>query len=95
MNTRTQTLLVAAILTGSLTLQAVPALAHDYWHWAAREHRWERRTDIRSDRRDLAEARRQLDWDLQHHASRRKIAQDRARIADLERDIHEDRRAMR
>lgn len=95
MNNRTQTLFFAAIVTGSLMLQTVPASARDYWHWAEREHRWEHRADIHSDRRDLAEARRQLDWDLEHHASRRKIAEDRARMTDLERDIHEDRRAMR
>jgi hypothetical protein len=92
MDKKKQTLLVAAILTGSLMLQAAPASARDYWHWVAHEHRWEHRADIRGDRRDLAEARRQLDWDVQHRAGRRKIAEDRARIADLERDIHEDRR---
>jgi hypothetical protein len=95
MNNRMKTAFFAAIVTGSLMLQAVPASARDYWHWAEREHRWEHRADIRSDQRDLAEARRQLDWDLEHHASRRKIAEDRARITDLERDIHVDRRAMR
>jgi hypothetical protein len=94
MTHKIRTLFVAILATGSLMLQALPASA-DYWHWAPREHRWERRADIHSDRRDLDEARRQLTWDLNHHASRRKIAEDRARIRDLERDIHEDRRAMR
>jgi hypothetical protein len=87
-------LIFGVLVAGSLTMQAIPASA-DYWHWAARDHRWERRSDIRSDRRDLAEARRQLEWDLNHHASGRKIAEDRARVRDLERDIHVDRRAMR
>jgi hypothetical protein len=94
MKHKTRTILVGLIATGGLMMQTVPAFA-DYWHWTAREHRWERRADIRSDRRDLAEARRQLQWDLDHHASRRKIAEDRARVADLERVFHEDRRAMR
>jgi hypothetical protein len=94
MNQKTRTILVGLIASGSLMMQTVPAFA-DYWHWVAHEHRWERRADIRSDRRDLAEARRQLQWDLDHHASRRKIAEDRARVRDLERDIHVDRRAMR
>jgi hypothetical protein len=88
-------LIFTLIIGGCLILEAAPALARDYWHWSAREHRWQRRADLRSDHRDLVEARRQLDWDLQHHASRRKIAEDRARIRDLERDIREDRRAMR
>lgn len=95
MYNRLKKIFVTGMLGGCLILQAVPALAHDYWHWSTREHRWHRRADLRSDYRDLAEARRQLDWDLRHHASRRKIAEDRARIRDLERDIREDRRAMR
>ena len=94
MTHKIRTLFITVLATGALMLQALPASA-DYWHWAAHEHRWERRADIRSDQRDLAEARRQLTWDLNHHASRRKIAEDRARIRDLERDMHQDRRAMR
>lgn len=95
MNNRMQTLVFAAIVAGSLMLQTTPAVARDYWHWSEREHRWNRRADLRSDYRDLAEARRQLEWDRRHHASRRKILEDEARIRDLERDIHQDRRALR
>lgn len=95
MFSRVKKLILPVIVGAFLILEAAPALARDYWHWSAREHRWEHRADLRSDHRDLAEARRQLDWDLHHHGSRRKIAEDRARIRDLERDIREDRRAMR
>jgi hypothetical protein len=95
MKNRTKTLLFFSLIAGSLILQAAPAGARDYWHWAEREHRWERGADLRSDRRDLEEARRQLRYDRNHHASRRKSAQDEARIRDLERDIREDRTAAR
>jgi hypothetical protein len=95
MHNKFKRLFFTAIVGGCLMLEAAPALAHEYWHWAARERRWERRADLRSDYRDLAEARRQLEWDLRHNASRRKIAEDRARIRDMEREIRDDRRAMR
>ncbi len=92
MNHRIKTILITTFMAGSLTMQAAPALARDYWHWSEREHRWDHRADLRSDRNDLAEARRQLHYDRNHHARRRKIAEDEARIRDLERDIREDRR---
>jgi hypothetical protein len=95
MNGRIQTPLLATIVAGALMMQAAPAIARDYWHWSEGEHRWNRRADLRSDYHDLTEAKRQLEWDRRHHASRRKIAEDRARIRDLERDIHEDRRALK
>lgn len=95
MNHKIQTLLFGTIVTGSLMLPAAPALARDYWHWAEREHRWERRADIRSDYRDLNEARRQLEWDRNHRGGWRRVADDEARVAQLERDIREDRRTFR
>lgn len=95
MNHITRTARTAVFIAVCMTVLAAPALAKDYWHWAEKEHRWEHRADLRSDRKDLDRARRQLRYDRSHHASRRTIAQDEARIRDLERDIREDKRASR
>ena len=77
----------------SLLAPASSLLARDYWHWS--NNRWNRRADLRSDHQDLEQARRQLDYDRRHHASRKKIAEDEARVRDIERDIQADRRAHR
>lgn len=53
----------------------------------------DRRAELRSDYRDLMRAREQLEYDRRHHARRRKIAEDEARIRDIEREINADRRA--
>ena len=90
MNLKIRQIAFTGLIGGSLLISAVPAMARDYWHWS--DNRWERRAEIRSDWRDLREARRQLEYDLNHHASRRRIAQDQARIRDLERELREDRR---
>jgi hypothetical protein len=49
-------------------------------------------TDLRSDRHDLEEAKRELDHDRSHHASHHKLTEDEARIKDIEHDIYADRR---
>jgi hypothetical protein len=95
MSIKVKSLMSSTVLAGTLILSAAPAMARDYWHWQDRDHRWERRAELRSDQRDLAQARRQLDYDRAHHASRRTIAQDEARIRDIERDIRGDLRAQR
>ena len=92
MNRKLKSVIFGSLIAGSLLMSAGPVLAYDYWHWSARDHRWARRADIRSDYRDLQEARRQLEYDRRYGASRRRIAQDEARIWDIERDIHFDRR---
>ena len=69
-----------------------PVFAEDYWHWSKEHNRWDRRADLRSDRHDLEEAKRQLDHDRSHHASRHKLAEDETRIKDIEHDIYADRR---
>ena len=95
MTGRIKTILITTFIAASLMMQAAPALATDYWHWSEKEHRWDHRADLRSDRNDLAEARRQLRYDRNHHAGRRKIAEDEARIRDLERVTRDDRRTVR
>ena len=89
MKSNTKTLLLGGLLAGSLVTSAVPVVAQDYWRWHARDYQsyqWDGK-DLRSDQRDLAEARRQLEYDRSHRANRRRIAQDEARIRDLERDV--------
>ena len=83
---------LGALLAGAL-LTPVSASATDYWHWSAKDKHWDHRADLRSDQRDLAEARRQLNYDRSHHGSRHKIGEDEARVRDIERDIHADRAA--
>jgi len=95
MSTKIKSLLSSTVLAGSLILSAAPVMAREYWHWYEKDHRWEHRANIRSDRQDLAQAKRQLEYDRAHHASRRTIAQDEARVRDIERDIRADLHAQR
>jgi hypothetical protein len=94
MNSKFKCLVVGGLIAGSLAFSASSVLARDYWHWSERQHRWDRRADLRSDNRDLAHARRQLEYDRAHHANRRVLARDLERIRDIENDIREDRRAF-
>ena len=90
MRSKTKTLVLGCLLAGSLVTSAVPVVAQDYWRWHARDYQsyqWESRKDLRSDQGDLAEARRQLEYDRSHRASRSRIAQDEARIKDIEQAI--------
>jgi hypothetical protein len=84
---------LGTLVTGSLMISTAPALAHDYWRWPEREHRlsWERRAELRRDYRELAAARRQLEYDRAHGASRRRIVEDWRRIREIEREIYFDR----
>jgi hypothetical protein len=94
MDRKIKTVLLGSLLAGVLMTPA-SGLARDYWHWSKDSSRWDRPADLRSDHRDLEEARRQLEFDRRHHASRRKLAEDEARIRDIERDIRVDRQAHR
>jgi hypothetical protein len=94
MHQKIKTFVLGTLVAGVLMTPAL-GLAKDYWHWSKDDNRWDRRADRRSDQRDLEEAKRQLQNDLSHHASRKKIAEDNARIKDIELDIRADRRAHR
>ena len=93
MRSKTKTLLLGSLIAGSLATSALPVMA-DFWHWHESEHRWERRAE-RSDDRDLAEARRQLAYDREHHAIRRKLDEGEARVRDIERDLKNEIREHR
>jgi len=94
MNRKLKTLVLGVFLTGVLTVPA-SGWASDYWHWSQENNRWDRRADLRSDSRDLEQAKRELQYDRSHHASRKKLAEDDARIKDIDRDIRVDRHAQR
>ena len=83
MRSKIKTLLLGGLLAGSLV---TPAMARDFWHWRDDDHRWERRAE-RSEDRDLAEARRQLAFEREHHATRERILEHEQRIRDIERDL--------
>jgi hypothetical protein len=89
-----RTLIVGGLVAGSLAGSAGSVIARDYWHWSQRERRWDYRADVRSDRRDFAQARRQLEYDRAHHVSRRTIARDLDRIHAIENELREDRQAF-
>ena len=94
MGSKLKILVAGSLVAGTLALSAGSVYARDYWHWSERNHRWDRRADLRSDYRDLAQAKRQLEYDRTHHASRRTIAQDIERVRAIENDIREDRHAF-
>ena len=93
MRRKIKTAVLGTFIAGALM---TPALwLADNWHWSKEHNRWDRRAELRSDYRDLERARQQLEYDRRHHASRRKLAEDEARIRDIEREINADRRARR
>jgi hypothetical protein len=92
MRSKTKTLVLGSLLAGSLVTSAVPVVAQDYWRWHTRDYQSYQREsgkDLRSDQRDLAEARRQLEYDRSHRANHSKIAQDEARIKEIEMDFRD------
>jgi len=91
MRSKTKKMFLGSLLAGSLVTSALPVMARDFWHWHESEHRWERRAE-RSVESDLIEARRQLEYDREHHAIRNKIAEGEARIREIERDLKDELR---
>jgi len=69
-------------------------MARDYDHGSRSHYDWNHRVDIRNDRETLAQWRAKLNYDLSHHASRKKLAEDDNAIKALEADIYRDRRGF-
>src|SRR5262245_7608147 len=90
MKRKIKNLLFGSLVLGSLVISANPAMARHEWRYE-----WERRADWRHDYRELDEARRQLNYDLRHGASRRRIAADEARVRALENRMYADSRWSR
>jgi hypothetical protein len=94
MNAKIKTMVFGSLIAGSLLMAAGPVVGHDYRGWSERDRRWGRRAELRSDYRELARARHKLEYDRARHAPRWIIAQDLARIRQIENEIRADRRAL-
>jgi len=94
MNRKMNGLIFGSLVLGSLAISTNSAMAQYDWRWSEREHRWERRADLRREYRELEDARRQLEYDLRRGASRWRIAEDEARIREIEDAIRADRREL-
>ena len=81
MNSKLKTIVFGGLVAGSLVISAVPAMARnrDFYE----RHRWD--NSSQSDYEALQQARQKALYDAAHHASRRRIAADEARIRELER----------
>jgi phage-related minor tail protein len=73
MKTKFKNIAIGAVLASSMAFATGTAMARDY--------RYDRRGGY--DQRALAEAQNQLNYDLQHKASRKKLAQDQAVIDQI------------
>ncbi len=82
MNRKLKTIVLGGLVAGSLVISAVPAMARnrDFYE----RYRWDNRSQSVDEA--LQQARRQAIYDASHHASRRRLAADEARIRELERD---------
>jgi hypothetical protein len=81
---KTKRIIASGLILGGLLTVAAPAMAD-----------WGRRGEMRHDRRELNDARREFRRDLRRGADPNEIAQDRAAIARERRDLWEDRYAWR
>jgi hypothetical protein len=91
---KAKTFIAGIFVSGMLTAPA-SGLARDHRQWSRDDDRWEHRGDRREHFRAREQARQQLDYDLSHHASRKRLAQDDAHIRELDRDDRGDRRWRR
>lgn len=78
--------LLGAFLIGGLFATAGPASA-DVWHG----HYYNRRADVRNDRRELFRDRRELRHDWRNDASRAEISRDRRELWRDRFDLRHDR----
>ncbi len=101
---RLRNIISGSLIAGSFMVLAMPASAVAQWYRSPHEIRRDilnNQDALRRQYDELAQARRQLDRDIDYGASRRRIADDRRRIqeamneiASLERDISQDRRDL-
>jgi hypothetical protein len=85
---------LGGLIAGTLLASVGPALAIDRG-WGYQNQRYENRGEFRGDYARLQQARAKLEYDLRHHASRRRLAQDQAAIQAILDDIQRDRRDNR
>lgn len=86
---------VAGIFLSGVLMAPALSFARDHRQWSRGDNRWDHRFDRRDTRQEFEQARQQLDYDLSHHASRKKLAQDDARVKELNRELRINRWARR
>jgi hypothetical protein len=84
-----KTIVFGSLVAGSLIASAGPALARVEWRDIVND-----RARLRMDYDELAQNRRQLDWDLDHEASRYQLDRDHQAIQDKLDDIRRNREAL-
>lgn len=85
---------LGGLIAATLITSAGPVLAVDRG-WGYQNQGYWNRSESRSDYTQLEQARAKLEYDLRHHASRKKLAQDQAAIQAILDDIQRDRRDNR
>lgn len=85
----TKAIVLSGLLAGSLLASAGVALAHETNRWDRHDRDRQARSvysrdEMRADREALDYWRNRLQYDLSHHASRKKLAEDQANIQMLE-----------
>ena len=84
-----KTIVFGSLVAGSLIASAGPALARVEWRDIVND-----RARLRMDYDELAQNRRQLDWDLDHEASRYQLDRDHQAIQDKLDDIRRNRETL-
>ena len=84
-----KTIVFGSLVAGSLIAAAGPALARVEWRDVIND-----RARLRMDYDELAQNRRQLDWDLDHGASRYQLDRDHQAIQDKLDDIRRNRETL-
>ena len=85
---------LGGLIAGTLLTSVGPALADDRG-WGHQNQRYSNRDELRGDYDRLAQAKAKLEYDLRHHASRKKLARDQAAIQAILDEIQSDRRDNR
>ena len=84
-----RTVIFGSLVTGSLVVAAVPALARVEWRDIVND-----RARLRMDNEELARNRRQLDWDLDNGARSYQLDRDHRAIRNNLDDINRDRETL-
>ena len=91
---KVKNVVLGGLIAGTLLASVAPALATDR-EWGHQNQRYGNYGELGGDHARLERARAKLRYDLSHHASRRRLAQDRAEIQAILDDIQRDRRDNR
>jgi hypothetical protein len=87
---KVRTIIFGSLVAGSLVATAAPALARVDWNDIVND-----RTRLQTDSEELAQNRRQLDWDIDHGASSYQLDRDHRAIQNKLDDIRRDRETLR